>query len=142
MLLDPDLTFKLANGAALLAWVALVCSPGRARWAPAVRRVTGRWLPAALAVLYVGMLAMHWRGQGGFGSIAQVRALFDVPGALVAGWVHYLAFDLFVGSWIAERAAARQMPHALLVPVLLLTFMFGPAGLLAFVLLKPSEGLS
>ena len=51
MLLDPDLTFKLANGAALLAWVALVCSPGCARWAPAVRRVTGRWLPAALAVL-------------------------------------------------------------------------------------------
>ena len=88
------------------------------------------------------MLATHWRGQGGFGSIAQVRALFDVPGALVAGWAHYLAFDLFVGSWIAERAAARQMPHALLVPVLLLTFMFGPAGLLAFVLLKPSEGLS
>ena len=142
MLLNPDLVFKLANGAALLAWVALVCSPARVAWAPAVRRVTGRWLPLALAVVYLAMLATHWRGQGGFGSIAEVRALFDVPGALVAGWVHYLAFDLFVGSWIAERAAALHMPHALLVPVLLLTFMLGPLGLLAFALLKPKAALS
>ena len=142
MLLDPDRVFNLANGAALLAWVALICSPGTARWAPAVRRVTGRWLPLAFAVLYVAMLATHWRGQGGFGSVVQVRALFDVPGALVAGWVHYLAFDLFVGSWIAERAAVMKLHHALLVPVLLLTFMFGPAGLLAFVLLRPTQILS
>ena len=142
MPLDPDLVFKLANGAALLAWVALLCSPGSARWAPVVRRASGRWLPAVFAVLYVLMLATHWRGQGGFGSIAEVRALFDVPGALVAGWVHYLAFDLFVGGWIAERAAERRMPHARLVPVLLLTFLFGPAGLLAFVLLNPRQALS
>lgn len=142
MLLDPDLIFKLANGAALLAWVALVCSPGRAVWAPAVRRFTGRGLPLVLAVVYLAMLATHWRGQGGFGSIAEVQALFDVPGALVAGWVHYLAFDLFVGSWIAERATALQMPHLLLLPVLLLTFMFGPLGLLAFALLKPRATLS
>jgi Domain of unknown function (DUF4281) len=142
MLLNPDLVFKLANGAALLAWVALVFSPSAVSWAPTVRRITGRWLPLALAVVYLAMLAAHWRGQGGFGSIAEVRALFDVPGALVAGWVHYLAFDLFVGSWIAERAAALQMHHALLVPVLLLTFMFGPLGLLAFALLKPKVALS
>lgn len=142
MLLDPDLVFKLANTAALLAWVALACSPAGVAWAPVVRRVTGRWLPLAMAVLYLALLATHWRGQGGFGSIAEVRALFDVPGALVAGWVHYLAFDLFVGSWIAERAAALQMPHLLLVPVLLLTFMFGPLGLLAFALLKPKVALS
>jgi hypothetical protein len=60
----------------------------------------------------------------------------DVPGLLAAGWVHYLAFDLFVGAWIAERGAALGLPHWQLVPVLLLTFMFGPAGLLAFILLR------
>ena len=142
MLLDPDSVFSLANGAAALAWLALVFSPGSVRWAPAVWRFTGRWLPLAFAVIYVAMLATHWRGEGGFGSVAQVRALFDVPGALVAGWVHYLAFDLFVGSWIAERAAALKLPHLLTVPLLLLTFMFGPAGLLAFVLLRPKQTLS
>jgi Domain of unknown function (DUF4281) len=122
--------------------VALVCSPAHVAWAPGVRRLAGRWLPLTLSGVYLAMLAAHWRGQGGFGSVAEVRALFDVPGALVAGWVHYLAFDLFVGSWIAERAGALQMPHALLVPVLLLTFMFGPLGLLAFALLKPKAALS
>ncbi len=142
MLLDPDRVFSLANGAAALAWLALVFSPGSVRWAPAVWRFTGRWLPLAFAVSYVAMLATHWRGEGGFGSVVQVRALFDVPGALVAGWVHYLAFDLFVGSWIAERAAALKLPHLLTVPLLLLTFMFGPAGLLAFLLLRPKQTLS
>ena len=65
-----------------------------------------------------------------------------MPGALTAGWVHYLAFDLFVGGWIATRAAETGMHHALLVPVLLLTFLFGPAGLLLFALLKPREVLA
>jgi len=142
MLLDPDRVFSLANGAALLGWVALVCSPARAAWAPRVRRISGRWLPLLLALVYLAMLATHWRGEGGFGSLAEVQALFAVPGALVAGWVHYLAFDLFVGGWIAERAAATHMHHALLVPVLLLTFLFGPLGLLAFALLQPKVTLS
>ena len=135
-MLDPDSVFRLANTAALLGWVALCLTPGHVRWAGAVRRASGLGLPLALSVLYVAMLATHWRGQGGFGSPAEVRALFDVPGALVAGWVHYLAFDLFVGRWIAERASQQGWPHALLVPVLLLTFLFGPAGLLAFGLLR------
>jgi hypothetical protein len=55
---------------------------------------------------------------------------------LAAGWLHYLAFDLFVGAWIAERAGALGIPHLLVLPLLLLTFLFGPAGLLAFALLR------
>jgi hypothetical protein len=135
-MLDPDTVFRLANTAALLAWIALILSPPRRRWTPWVWRIAGRALPLALSGLYVALLAVHWRGQGGFGSIAEVRALFDVPGALVAGWVHYLAFDLFVGAWIAQRAAALGLPHWQVLPVLVLTFLFGPAGLLAFVLLR------
>lgn len=135
-MLDPDTVFRIANAAALLGWIALILSPARRRWTPWVWRLAGRALPLALSALYVALLAVHWRGQGGFGSVAEVRALFDVPGALVAGWVHYLAFDLFVGAWIAQRAAALGLPHWQLLPVLLLTFLFGPAGLLAFMLLR------
>jgi hypothetical protein len=134
--LDPDLAFRLANGAAALAWLALWCSPPAARWTRTVWRLTGRVLPFGFALLYLVLLLTHWRGEGGFGSIAEVRALFDVPGALVAGWVHYLAFDLFVGTWIAERGAQLGIGHAWLLPVLLLTFMFGPLGLLAFMVLR------
>ena len=59
-----------------------------------------------------------------------------VPALLTAGWLHYLAFDLFVGAWIAERAAALGLPHLVVLPLLALTFLFGPAGLLAFAVLS------
>jgi len=49
---------------------------------------------------------------------------------LLAGWVHYLAFDLFIGSWEVEDAAANGIPHWLLLPCLFLTLMVGPVGLL------------
>ena len=78
----------------------------------------------------------HWRGEGGFNSLDDVRAMFAVPGALTAGWVHYLAFDLFVGTWIAERSARLGLGHPWVIPLLLMTFLFGPLGLLAFVLLR------
>jgi len=136
MALPPDLVFSIANAAALTGWLALLLSPQGSRRAPWARRYAGRLLPLALAVLYVAMIATHWRGEGGFGSLAEVSALFAVPGALAAGWIHYLAFDLFVGAWIAQRGGELGLPHAALVPVLLLSFLFGPAGLLGFVLLR------
>jgi hypothetical protein len=98
--------------------------------------VAGRLLPLLLSAGYGLLLALHWRGQGGSGSLAEVQALYAEPGVLVAGWVHYLAFDLFVGAWIAERGAALGLPHGWLVPVLLLTFLLGPLGLLAFGMLR------
>jgi hypothetical protein len=98
--------------------------------------LAGRTVPLVFAVAYVLLFAVHGMGDGGYGSLAEVRRLFDVPGLLAAGWLHYLAFDLFVGAWIAERAGALGIPHLLVLPLLLLTFMFGPAGLLAFALLR------
>ena len=85
----------------------------------------------ALGVAYVALLVAHW-GPGGFGSLAEVRQQFEQPGLLAAGWLHYLAFDLFVGTWIARQGAERRIAHVLLLPCFALTFMFGPAGLLVF----------
>ena len=133
---SADLLFGAANAVAAAGWTALALSPASARWAPQVRRITGRWLPLAFALVYVALMATHLGADGGFGSVAQVQKLFSVPGLLVAGWLHYLAFDLFVGSWIAERAAALHIPHAIVIALLLATFMFGPAGLLAYAALR------
>ena len=63
----------------------------------------------------------------------QVAQLFSHRWALLAGWIHFLAFDLFVGSWIAADGSARGIRHLALVPVLLLTFLLGPLGFLAYV---------
>jgi hypothetical protein len=129
--LDPDLAFRVGNSLALIAWIALAASPPSRRWTPAVWMATGWLLPLALGLTYVALLWGHW-GSGGYGSLAEVRQLFDRPGLLAAGWLHYLAFDLFVGTWIARECARRGMLHLAVLPCFALTFMFGPAGLLAF----------
>ena len=136
MSLNPESIFGLTNTVALLGWIALVASPPSARWSPWGRVFAGRVLPLVLGLVYVAMIVRHWTGEGGFASLAEVQKLFAVPGLLTAGWIHYLAFDLFVGAWIAERGAALGLPHWQLVPTLLLTFLFGPAGLLAFFVLR------
>ncbi|MFN8840572.1 MAG: abscisic acid-deficient protein Aba4 family protein [Burkholderiales bacterium] len=137
MAASPDTVFAIANGLALPAWLALAASPPSVRWTPWTWRITGRVLPLAYAIAYVVLLLTAPSAEGGgFGSIAQVRALFAVDAALTAGWIHYLAFDLFVGPWIAQRAAGLGLPHLAVIPLLALTFLFGPAGLLAFFALR------
>lgn len=135
--MSPDDVFSAGSALAMSGWLALALSPVGRRWSAAARRYAGTIAPLVLALAYVVMIASHW-GPGGFGTLDQVRALFAVPGLLAAGWLHYLAFDLIVGTWIAARAAERGWPHALLLPVLAATFLFGPAGWLVFQAIEAS----
>jgi hypothetical protein len=119
--------FQLASTTALISWIALAVQP---------RRVAS-WLryavPGALAVLYIWAIATSLpTADGGFGSLAEVKQLFASDRALLAGWVHYLAFDLFIGCWEVLDAQQRRVHHLLVVPCLFLTFMLGPAGLLLY----------
>ena len=133
---DPRLLFSLASGLAMLSWLALAASPYRASWSRRVRLVSGLLVPLLLAVIYVAIFAATGMAGGGYDSLEAVQRLFAVPELLTAGWLHFLAFDLFVGAWIAERAGELGIPHLLVLPLLALTFMFGPAGLLAYALLR------
>lgn len=137
MLLTPDFLFALANPLALLGWALLVLAP---RWIGTRRLVLSGALPLVLATAYVLLIEWHYlgehAGQGGFSSLSEVAALFRDPWALLAGWVHYLCFDMAVGIWESLDARRRGVPHLLLVPALLLTFLFGPLGLLLYSVLR------
>jgi Domain of unknown function (DUF4281) len=123
--------FQAANTTALLSWITLAVLPRRA--APLLRLA----VPTVLAVLYIWALTTAPANpDGGFGSLAQVKALFTQDRAVLAGWVHYLAFDLFVGCWIVLDAQERRITHWLIVPCLGLTFMFGPVGLLLYFVVR------
>ena len=131
--MTPELVFTIVNGVALLSWVALAVLPGH----KTVARLTGVAVPALLSFLYVAIVAARIGGsEGGFGSLAAVATLFADPWLLLAGWIHYLAFDLFVGSWEVRDARTRGLSHALVLPCLALTFLFGPAGWLLYVILR------
>lgn len=125
--------FSILNLIAIAGWLPLVFQP-RARWATAVVPVV---LPCLFGVIYVVLVAasLPW-GEGGFSSLAGVGALFENLWALLAGWAHYLAFDLFIGGWQVRNARERGIPHLFVVPALLLTFLFGPAGLLLYLVVR------
>jgi len=74
--------------------------------------------------------------DAGFGTLDAVASLFTIRGLLLAGWIHYLAFDLFVGSWEVSDARANGIHHLLVVPCLLATFMAGPVGLVLYFAIK------
>ena len=127
--MTPEQLFSMLNMVTIVAWLPLVFFP-RMRWATTLVPVM---MAALLAVVYAALVVvtLPW-ADGGFSSLAGVRALFDNPWGLLAGWTHYLAFDLFIGGWEVRDARRRGIPHLLVVPVLALTFLFGPGGLLLY----------
>jgi hypothetical protein len=135
--MEPSLLaqlFSLGSLLALGAWVLLLVVPHARGIA---QGVAGAAVPTLLALAYAVLVAVWWsRGEGGFGSIEEVRALFRSDAVLVAGWFHYLAFDLLIGAWIGRRARAEGIPHLVVVPLLVLTFLLGPVGYLGFQLLR------
>lgn len=132
--MTPDQLFSLCNAIALGGWLLLIVA-GRVRWVPAL--VTGAILPLLFAVFYGVALIPHWgETPGGFGSLDAVQSLFSNRWLLLAGWVHYLAFDLFAGSWQVRDAREHGIPHLLVVPGLVLTFLFGPLGLALYFVIR------
>jgi hypothetical protein len=132
----PDTAFEWASRLALLGWalllVGVVFTPGRARqW---LLLSGGRVVPLLLCAAYVLLLVQNWGSApgGNFGSLAGVATLFASPGKLVGGWVHFLAFDLWLGRWMVDDVQINQRSRWLLLPSLPLTFVFGPAGLLLY----------
>lgn len=132
--MDPDAIFRTSGLLAIAGWLALLASPFLPKLAD---RIAGTLVPALLSVAYVGLVLAFWNGaDGGFGSLDEVALLFATRELLLAGWLHYLAFDLFVGAWIVRTARAEDISFLLVLPCLPFTFLFGPAGYLAFVALR------
>ncbi len=128
--LPPDMLFGVANTSALLSWVALIALP---RWV-LLRRGIQVLVVLGLCVLYTVLIQVYFFREegGGFGSLAAVQQLFTSREVALAGWVHYLAFDLFVGLGIGQEADRIGLSRWLQAPILATTFMFGPIGLLLF----------
>jgi len=87
------------------------------------------------------MLVAFPAPSGGFGSFTDIRELFAQADALMAGWVHFLAFDLLVGAWICRQGRRDGMPFPLILPCLPVTFLFGPAGFLLFHLIRAARNV-
>ena len=129
-----DALFSVSSILAMAGWLFLLASPLFPQWSD---RIAGLIIPAALSIGYVVMLLFFSSdSEGGYGSLSEVVALFSRPQGVLTGWIHFLAFDLIVGAWICRTARSEAIAFWLIVPVLVLTFLFGPAGFLAFIVLR------
>lgn len=136
--MTPDTVFLVCNNGVLPAWLLLALAPS---WRWTERIVHAAWIPLLLAVVYAGAFGLAPAPEGaGFGSLEGVMTLFTSPFAVLAGWVHYLAFDLFVGAWEVRDARRRGVPHWMVLPCLLLTLMLGPLGLALYLVLRALRG--
>ena len=127
--MHPQTLFSASGKLAIAGWALLVFAP-RWRWS---QRIASAIIPLTLAIVYLVLIVLNFaKSPGGFGTLAQVAQLFENPWLLLAGWIHYLAFDLFLGAWQARQAQRLGISHFLVVPCLVLTFLFGPIGLIIF----------
>mgnify|MGYP001764868495 FL=1 len=131
--------FQTASVLALIGWLLLMALPG---WAHAASVVVGV-VVVLLAIIYAWVLfaALRQRpepgsGKPGFFTLGGVLALLRNPTAALAAWIHILAFDLMVGVYIRHEGALAGISHWALLPCYVLTLMFGPLGLLAFLGLR------
>lgn len=126
----PETIFSVCNTSALVGWIVLLAGYRKSWSVPAARGMA-----IAFAVTYVIVMATNFSAaEGGFGTLADVMKLFANRWVTLGGWVHYLAFDLFVGAWIVSEGQRDGLPWWRVLPPLPLTFLFGPAGLLLFTL--------
>lgn len=139
--MDPATVFRIANAAVLPGWALLAVAP---RWRLGTDVIAPLVIPGALAVVYLGYVAVGLSSGGddggGFGSLQGVMTLFRSEQGVLAGWIHYLCFDLFIGAWEVRDARRLGLHHGLVLPCLLFTFLLGPIGLLAYLLLRATVG--
>jgi hypothetical protein len=134
--MSAETIFLVCNNGVLPFWLLLAVAPG---WLWTQRLVHSAGVPLLLGAVYLFSIAAGFGDApegASFGSLAGVMLFFSHPYGALAGWIHYLAFDLFVGAWEVRDARRREISHWALLPCLALTLMLGPIGLGLYLILR------
>ncbi|WP_299762505.1 ABA4-like family protein [uncultured Dokdonia sp.] len=133
--MTPTEVFSIAGMITMPMWILMIVVP---KWKVTRFLIDFKVIPLALSAIYAVYIfkAMQIGGAPDFGSLASVMALFTEEHAVLAGWVHYLAFDLVVGMWMLDQNKKLQIHQVLMAPCLFGTFMLGPIGFLAFMIIR------
>lgn len=138
--MDWHFVFSAANILAMIAWFALIVLPRHPALLSAVLYIGVGLLCAVYAISLIGVLTgLLPNGSAenpNLFTIDGVRAFFATDAGVTIGWVHYLAFDMFVGLWIARDADAKFFSRWVQAPILLATYLTGPLGLFIWLLVR------
>ena len=128
--MTPEIVFSICSTLVFPQWLLMIVAP---KWSITQKLVDLRLIPFLLAIVYAIYIGMSFgESEGGFGSLEGVMQLFTDKQMVLAGWIHYLAFDLLIGSWVLTTAQQKGIHHGLVIPCLIGCFMLGPVGFLVF----------
>ena len=133
--MTPTEVFSIANMIAMPMWVLMLFL---SKWKITRFLIDFKVIPLALAFMYAIYIfqAIQISGMMDFGSLTSVITLFTEENAVLAGWIHYLAFDLIVGMLVLDQNKELKINQLVMAPCLFLTFMLGPIGFLLFMIIK------
>lgn len=128
--MKAETIFNVCQNAAPIGWLLMAIAP-RWKWTRTI--VLSGLYPLILGLVYLSLIVFFFgQSEGDFGSLQGVAKLFENPYALTAGWIHYLAFDMFIGAWEVNDSQKHGISHFLVIPCLFFTLMFGPIGLILY----------
>ncbi len=132
--MDFELLFKLFNMSILPAWLLMIFFP-KSKVTHYV--VYSYFYPFFLGLSYLALLIYSFLDpSGGMGSIAELRESFGSDAVIVLAWIHYLVFDMFIGSWEVKDAEANGISQYVVIPCLVFTLMLGPVGLMLYLIIR------
>lgn len=140
--MSPDTAFSFANLLVLPQWLLMIIAP---RWR--VTQFLASYLPIPILLAGTYLYYLFAVPATTSGPALDVRSFTTLEGimrlmgsgqkaAALAGWIHYLAFDLVAGSYVLRDGQMRGLAHGWLVAPILLCFLLGPSGLLLYGLLR------
>ena len=126
--------FNLFNSGVLLFWLFLLVFPKKGF---TQNIIDYPWVPLGIAMGYVYFLSTTTGTfSADFSSLNSLTEMFQnaEPRGVAAGWLHYLAFDFWVGCWMLKNSQEKSIKHVWMILPLLSTFMLGPVGVLLYTL--------
>jgi len=138
--MNPSTLFDFANLYAFIGWFLLFSAPNWKYTQQLIKYGILLVMSTVYAVLVIKGISNF--NVNDFSSLAKVKLLFNQDEALLAGWIHYLTFDLFVGAYIVRKSIELGISRLYFSLILPFTFMFGPVGFLLFSLVSISKSKS
>jgi len=129
--------FSFANSYAFLGWFLLLSAPN---WKH-TQTIVKYGILFVLGLVYTVLVLKGIKNFNisDFSTLSNVKQLFSQDEALLAGWIHYLCFDLFIGAYIVRKSIEINIPRIIYSLILPFTFMFGPVGFVIFTLVCLSK---
>lgn len=135
-----EIYFGLFNLIALIPWSLMIFFPDQKITGICIdKQIPVIMLSSIYLVLFFIQIFSSNNTIVDFMDFNSVKQAFSNDLIMLLGWVHYLAFDLFIGIYIFENMKKQLKMRLSLRIILSITLFLGPVGYLIYVLVGEKE---